>query len=115
MDIGKSIKIMRKNFGFTQVELAKKLNVAQKVISDYEKGKTKPSRDKLPILSSLFGISIDELLGTKEVQHKTINKPIHRNKRVVKAFDMFEKLPAHEQRVVLKQITLLAESIQKKK
>jgi transcriptional regulator with XRE-family HTH domain len=47
----------------TQVELAERMGVSQPTISDWLSGKTSPSAKKLKELSSITGVSIDELLG----------------------------------------------------
>lgn len=115
MEISTLIKTLRKNQGLTQIDVARKLGIAQKVVSDYEKGKIKPSRDKLPTLAKILGISVDELLGTEELKLNGKKKHIHGNSRVAKLQDMFLKLNSADQRAVLKHINgLLAQAEQKK-
>ena len=113
MDISDLIKTLRKSQGLTQVDLAKKLGIAQKVISDYEKGKIKPSRDKLPKLAKILKISVDELLGTKKPEINSEKEHVHGNSRVAKLKDMFQKLGSADQRAVLKHVNGLL--VQKEK
>ena len=59
-----NIKYYRKKLGLTQVELAEKLNVSQSTITSWENGNRRPDLDFLPVLAQIFGISVDDLLGT---------------------------------------------------
>lgn len=63
--IGKFIAHLRRQNGWTQEQLGEKLGVTNKTISRWETGKYMPDIDKLPELSALFGISINELLAGK--------------------------------------------------
>ena len=49
--------------GFSQQELAERLNVTRQAISMWESGATIPSIDSLILLSKLYGVSVDEVLG----------------------------------------------------
>lgn len=53
----------RKKLGLNQEELAKKLQISQKSISKYERGDRRPSYEVLVAMSSIFGVSVDYLLG----------------------------------------------------
>ena len=53
----------RKLLGLSQEELATKLNISQKSISKYERGDRRPSYEVLVAMASLFGVSVDYLLG----------------------------------------------------
>lgn len=57
------IKELRVKNALTQVELAKKLNIAQNTLSYWESGKTEPNGEALAKLSAIFDVSIDYLLG----------------------------------------------------
>ena len=59
---GEFIRELRKEKNMTQVELAEKLNCTDKAVSRWETGKGLPDADMLLSLSSVFGISINELL-----------------------------------------------------
>jgi SOS-response transcriptional repressors (RecA-mediated autopeptidases) len=56
------IKDLRIKNGYTQTELAKKLNVHQTAVSQWENGRTSPDKDILIKISELFGVSIDMLM-----------------------------------------------------
>ena len=65
--IGKFIAHLRRQNGWTQEQLGEKLGVTNKTISRWETGKYMPDIDKLPELSALFGISINELLAGEQL------------------------------------------------
>lgn len=74
--IGDAIAKLRKEKGWTQNELADKLQVSDKAISKWESNKGDPSIEFLPALAELFGVTLDYLMTGKEVEEKivTINK-----------------------------------------
>lgn len=49
--------------GVSAYRLSKETGIAQSGISEYRSGKTVPGIDKLNILASYFGVSVDELVG----------------------------------------------------
>ena len=69
---------LRKENGFSQEELAEKLNVARQTISKWETGMTVPDTNNLIELSKIFGISIDDLVGKKDEEVIEDNKKINR-------------------------------------
>ena len=63
--IGKTIACLRKEKGWTQVELAEKLNVSDKAISKWESEAGLPEISQLPIMAELFNVTIDFLMTGK--------------------------------------------------
>ncbi len=57
------IKELRKSMKMLQGDLAKKINVSQATVSGWENGSFEPSGEALYRLATLFGVSIDYLLG----------------------------------------------------
>lgn len=57
------VKELRKQKNLTQEELGKVLDIQKAAISKYENGRAEPSTEVLKKMSSLFGVSIDYLLG----------------------------------------------------
>ena len=74
--IGKTIATLRKTKGWTQVELAEKLNVSDKAVSKWESEAGLPEISQLPAMATLFGVTIDYLLTgkTPEKEIVTISK-----------------------------------------
>ena len=60
--IGKTIAELRKAKGWTQIELAEKLQVSDKAISKWEKDGGAPSIEFFPALANIFGVTIDYLM-----------------------------------------------------
>ncbi|SHM12177.1 helix-turn-helix domain-containing protein [Ruminococcus flavefaciens] len=56
---------LRKQKGFSQEELANRLNVSRQTVSKWELGDSTPDMEKLIAISELFGISMDELVLDK--------------------------------------------------
>ena len=61
--LNEKIKSLRKQRGFTQEELAIRLNVVRQTISKWEKGLSVPDAEMLIKIAELFEISTSELLG----------------------------------------------------
>ena len=55
---------LRTNRGLSQDELAEKVYVTRQAVSRWENGETVPSTETLKLLSKLFDISINTLLGS---------------------------------------------------
>ncbi len=55
---------LRTKSGLSQEELAGKVYVTRQAVSRWEKGETVPNTDTLKLLSRLFGVSINTLLGS---------------------------------------------------
>ncbi len=70
--IGKMIAALRKAKGWTQVDLAEKLNISDKAVSKWESEAGYPEITMFPKLADLFGVSIDYLMTGKEVQPEII-------------------------------------------
>jgi putative transcriptional regulator len=60
-----NLKTLRKQKGFSQEELAARLNVVRQTISKWEKNLSVPDADTLIRLAEILEVSVSELLGTK--------------------------------------------------
>lgn len=69
------VKELREARGWTQVELAKRLNFHSSAVSQWESGQRNPSRDTLQRLASLFGVSIAYLLGETDDPSPSPTRP----------------------------------------
>lgn len=59
-----NLKTLRKNKGFTQEELAAKLNVVRQTVSKWEKGQSVPDAEMLTRLAEIFEVPVSQLLGS---------------------------------------------------
>lgn len=57
------LKELREDNDYTQTKVAKDLNIDQRSISFYEKGKFEPNIETLINFSIYFNVSVDYLLG----------------------------------------------------
>lgn len=73
-DIGQRIKHLRKQSGFTQAQLAKKLNKSKSAICHYENGGKEPSLNTLIDISTIFNVSLDHLVGLEKKNVISIEK-----------------------------------------
>lgn len=79
------IKLLRKQHGYTQDALAKKLNVKQNTISNWESGKTEVDNESIFVLCELFDVTTDYLLGRTDSH----TAPIAENLTPISGNEMF--------------------------
>ena len=65
--LGMRINELRTALGWSQVELARRLDVSKQTISNWENENIQPSIEMLVRLSRLFKVSTDYLLGFENV------------------------------------------------
>ena len=66
MEFNNKLYELRKQKGFSQEELANRLNVSRQTISKWEVGESTPDMEKLVAISDLFEMSLDELVKGEE-------------------------------------------------
>jgi len=106
-NFGKRLSSLRKAAGYTQVELAKELEVTQRMISYYEGQTEFPPSSLMPKLSQLLSVSSDELLGIK---------PLKKNKlpdtRLIRRVQKIDKLEATKKKQLFQIIDTFIEADQ---
>ena len=78
-----NLKELRKKKGYSQQELAIRLNVVRQTISKWEKGLSVPDADTLIKMAEVFEVPVNELLGAKlevkdEEKHNVIAEQLAR-------------------------------------
>lgn len=68
--IGQRISKIRKKRGLTQTELAEKIGLTQKLVSDYETNRVNISAVMLCHFAITLGVSADKLLGLNHSDHE---------------------------------------------
>lgn len=63
MTLGERLKTLRESHKLSRQELAEKLGLSYWAIAKYEQDERDPDHDTLGKMASLFGVSIDYLLG----------------------------------------------------
>ena len=66
--LSEKLKLLRKKKDLTQEQLADYMGVSPQAVSRWETGVTSPDISALPMLSDLFEITVDELLGVNEAE-----------------------------------------------
>ena len=100
LNIGENIRRLRRSADMTQEQLADKLGVAYQSVSRWENGTTYPDMELLPALSSIFGVTVDELLGMEESRKKD---------RVIDRYDEYYELCAKDDAVPEAVVSLMRE------
>lgn len=70
--LGQRISELRLAFGWSQVELAKRLGVAKQTVSNWENENIQPSIEMLTRLAKLFNVTTDYLLGLNDIPRISI-------------------------------------------
>lgn len=65
---GDRIRELRNEKGLTQLELAKLLSLSKSNISKYESGDLEPNVSTFALLSEIFGVSVDYIMGISSVR-----------------------------------------------
>ena len=68
MTCSERIRELREDRDFTQVEIAKVINVVQHTYSDYEIGKTRIPIDRLIVLARFYNVSMDYICGISGIK-----------------------------------------------
>ena len=103
-NFGKRLKEIRQSKGLTQVQLSNISGISRRAIAHYETEAINPPVNNVNILSDVLNISVDELLGKKELKKK-IDVPF----KVMKNVRIIEQLPVKDQNVIFQLIKSLAE------
>ncbi len=88
MTISEKLKTYRKTQGFTQEEVAKRLNVSRTTVSSWETGRTFPDIERMINLADLYQLSLDQLLR----EDPQIMKNIKTERRALKHYRFIKKL-----------------------
>ena len=70
MTLGEKIAALRNEHSLSQENLAEKMSVSRQSVSKWETDTSVPELDKLILLSHIFEITLDELVGNEPVQHQ---------------------------------------------
>ena len=116
--VGKRISEYRRRAGMSQEEMADKLYVTRQALSKWENGLSIPQVDTLCMISKMFSVSTDELLGLfegapKELDGEDIFKDhdrsyivnaIARGEIAVNIPDVLYRMSPAERMLILKQL-----------
>lgn len=69
-----NLRELRKSKGFTQEELATKINVVRQTVSKWEKGLSVPDADSLQKIADVLDVEVSQLLGAKIEKEENKNE-----------------------------------------
>lgn len=90
--IGKFIAECRKNQNLTQLQLAEKLNITDRAVSKWERGKSMPDSSIMLELCEILKISVNDLLSGEVISMDNYSKELEKNlMEMVKAKEQSDK------------------------
>ena len=98
---GQRLARLRKERGFTQVEIAERVGIIQALVSDYERDKLRLNAEMVVRFAGALEITTDELLKPTGTGIPLRRKP---SLRMLRRLEKIESLPAHQQTTLLKTI-----------
>ena len=91
---------IRKEKGFTQIDLSEKMGITQALISSYERNRLRPPYEIIISFSQALDITTDELLGLKDSKALTKNPSL----KILRRLNKIEELPPSQQRALFQTI-----------
>jgi transcriptional regulator with XRE-family HTH domain len=107
--LGERLARLRKERGYTQVELAEKIGIVQTIISDYEKDRFRPTAEMIIRLAQALEVSTDELLGLKQTKKQENRASL----QILRRLNKIQSLPAAQRKVLLKTIDTFIKAAEK--
>lgn len=102
MSIGNNIQTIRKQLGLLQKEVALELDLDKSSYSKVEKDMREVKVSELKILSSLFNMSIDDIINYDE--NTTPKEVVLEDKSDVEQFNLIKQLDEEDKSTILKII-----------
>lgn len=75
MEFSTRLKILRKEKGFTQSDVARMVFIDKTAVSKWELGLNFPNQNIQTRLADLFGVSVDYLLGRTDIRNANLSPP----------------------------------------
>ena len=107
--LNQRIARLRKERGYTQAELAKKMGITRELVSDYERGKIRPHYEMIIRFALAFKITTDELLGLKASKNNGSQPSL----KIMRRLKKIEDLPPTQQRSLLNTIDTFLKGAEK--
>ncbi|MFB3906615.1 MAG: helix-turn-helix domain-containing protein [Acidobacteriota bacterium] len=98
--LGQRVARLRKEKGYTQVELARKMGLTQNLISAYECGRLRLPTEMAIRFSQALEASVDELLGFKP----GLDRADKTNAGLLRRLSKIRALPPSQQKTLIKTI-----------
>lgn len=112
--LAKRIKLLRKQKGLTQKQLADLLDISASTVAMYETGRREPDTQTLNKFAELFGVSVDYLLGREKTDMERLEENLARiDPRIQQAYRSLQSMDEEDLAMTLELIKVI-ESKKKK-
>ena len=101
IQIGRRLATIRKSRGLTQTQIAERIGINQRVVSDYEVGRAGVSANMLTRFCSALKCSADTIIGLKSESNTEKT-----NLRLSRRIKSIEQLPINQQKALLQNIDM---------
>lgn len=99
--LGARIAQLRKEAGLSQQTVADTLGIAQQSYAHYEVARVRMPISLLPQIAQLFGVSTDDLLGTRSTDKAGKRGP---TPKLQQQMELLHRLPKAKQKVVMEML-----------
>jgi transcriptional regulator with XRE-family HTH domain len=106
-DFGQRLAAIRRERGFTQVQLAEAIGSNQRLLSYYENVADYPPAGVITDIARVLKVSTDELLGVKAIKGRRISQDDPETRRLWKKFQQILSLPEKDRRAVIRLVNSL--------
>lgn len=113
--LAKRIKLLRKQKGLTQKQLADLLDISASTVAMYETGRREPDTQTLNKFAELFGVSVDYLLGREKTDMERLEENLARlDPRIQQAYRSLQEMDEEDLAMTLELIKVIEERKKKK-
>lgn len=86
-----NLVMLRKLNGFSQEEIAEKINISRQAYGKWENGETIPDIEKCALLANVYGVTIDSLVQTNQINNTTAIPPAPKGKHIFGSVTLSER------------------------
>jgi transcriptional regulator with XRE-family HTH domain len=104
--IGRRLARIRKEQGYTQIELAERIGIIQALVSDYEREKLRLNAEMLARFAKALNVSADVILGIGPDKRQASKSP---SLKILRRLNRIASLPPVKQKALLQTIDALLE------
>ena len=99
MDFGKRFKFYRERANLTQKEAAEKIGIKDYQLGNYETNRSQPSLEILIMMSKVYLVSIDKLLGNNMLHNKYESEHADNTKEYIDINEILKQLTEYAEQV----------------
>lgn len=92
MEFAKNFKKLREQSGFSQEELADKMDVSRQSVSKWETGEAYPKMEHIFALTDILDCRLSDLVGEEEMSDEPVNPVVEANKISTKSTERYQPI-----------------------